>query len=445
MHTRLSNFVRSLGVLLAIAILPATTTSCSNNSTKQSATPRSEPQKAKEDPPRSPSEQPSAGPRKPATTADALPSGIAPADLQTLSEQELADGWISLFDGKTLYGWRAFSNADWRVENGAITVSSGDGGLLCQTTPFSNYVLKLEFRSASGTNSGIFLRTPSKPSDLAGDCYELNIADSDNPFPTCSLVKRQKAEGNFDSDDWQAYEVTLDGPRVTVKLDGKVALEYSDPNPLPRGFIGLQLNQGKVEFRNIKLKPLGLQTIFNGKDLEGWTEYPEMESKFSVTDAGEMNVKNGRGQLETKTPYANFILQLECISHAPQLNSGIFFRCIPGQTMNGYESQIHNGFSDQDRTKPVDCGTGGFFRRQHARFIVADDGTWFYKTLIADGPHMAAWVNGIQVSDWTDERPPHENPRKGLRREGGTIMIQGHDPTTDLSFRNLRIVEQPTQ
>ena len=56
---------------------------------------------------------------------------------------------------------------------------------------------------------------------------------------------------------------------------------------------------------------------------------------------------------------------------------------------------------------------------------------------------MAAWVSGYQVCDWTDKREPHENPRKGLRLEAGTIQIQGHDPTTDLSFRNLRIAELP--
>ena len=68
-----------------------------------------------------------------------------------------------------------------------------------------------------------------------------------------------------------------------------------------------------------------------------------------------------------------------------------------------------------------------------------DDLQWFHKTLIADGAHTAAWVNGIQVSDWTDEREPDENPRKGLRTAPGTIMIQGHDPTTNISFRNLQI------
>ena len=72
---------------------------------------------------------------------------------------------------------------------------------------------------------------------------------------------------------------------------------------------------------------------------------------------------------------------------------------------------------------------------------MADDLEWFSKTIIADGPHMAVWVNGYQVSDWIDSRPPDPNPRRGLRLEPGTIMIQGHDPTTNLSFRNIRIAK----
>jgi hypothetical protein len=123
------------------------------------------------------------------------------------------------------------------------------------------------------------------------------------------------------------------------------------------------------------------------------------------------------------------------------LNSGIFFRCIPGDVMMGYECQIHNGLKNGDRGQPEDCGTGGFFRRQSARRVVADDLAWFHLTLVADGPHMAAWVNGYQVSDWIDTRPPDANPRKGLRLEPGTVMIQGHDPTTDIFFRNLQIGE----
>jgi len=358
-----------------------------------------------------------------------------------LTDEELADGWISLFDGQTLFGWKPTSDADWGVKDGTIVVTGGERGLLCTSTRFSNYVLKVDFRSEKGTNSGIFLHSPPNLSDPEKDCYELNIADSDNPFPTGSLVKRQKAEGDFESTDWQSFEVAIDGAKVTVKLDGELIVEYVDPQPLGRGYIGLQLNEGKVAFRNIKLKPLGMTDIFNGKDLTGWKSYPDMASKFTVTDEGFLNVKDGRGQLETEGKYGDFVLQLECITHAPNLNSGFFFRCIPGDLMMGYESQIHNGFENNDRTQPMDCGTGGIFRRQNARRVVADDLKWFHKTLIADGSRIAAWVNGYQVSDWTDEREPHENPRKGLRLEPGTIMIQGHDPTTDISFRNLRVAE----
>ncbi len=360
-----------------------------------------------------------------------------------LSEAALADGWISLFDGETLFGWQAQSDANWRIEQGAIVVDAGSKGLLTTTTRFADYVLQIDFRSAPGTNSGIFLHTPAVPREPATDCYELNIADSDNPFPTGSLVKRAKTTGNVDSRDWQSYEVTVAGDRVTVLLDGNQVLAYTDPAPLRRGFIGLQFNEGKVEFRNIRLKPTGLAPLFNGQDLTGWTEYPEMASRFTVSAEGTLDVKDGRGQLETKDQFGDFVLQLQCLTKAKHLNSGIFFRCIPGDVMMGYECQIQNGYQNGDRRQPMDCGTGGIFRRQDARLVVADDLAWFHQTLIADGPHMAAWVNGYQVSDWTDERDPDANPRKGLRLDAGTIMIQGHDPTTDISFRDIRIAELP--
>jgi hypothetical protein len=360
-----------------------------------------------------------------------------------LTAEELAAGWISLFDGETLFGWRPESKANWSVKEGAILVSSGEPGLLRTTSQFADYELKVDFRAAKGTNSGVFLRTAPKldANGVTTQCYELNIAPPDNPFPTGSFVGRKKASEVSESDDWRTFHVVAQGAKFTVQLDGEEVLAYEDPKPLGRGFIGLQLNSGAVEFRNVKLKPLSLASLFNGKDLTGWKTYPDMASKFTVTDQGELNVKDGRGQLESTEQFADFVLQLDCISHAQSLNSGIFFRCIPGELMNGYECQIHNGFKDGDRTKPVDCGTGGFFRRQDARRVVANDLEWFHLTLTAEGPHMAAWVNGYQVSDWTDTRKPHPNPRNGLRLEKGTLMIQGHDPTTNLSFKNLRAGE----
>ena len=213
--------------------------------------------------------------------------------------------------------------------------------------------------------------------------------------------------------------------------------------PLGRGRIGLQFNEGKVEFKNVKLKPLGMASIFNGKDLAGWHTVEPNKSQFTVTKAGELNVKNGRGALESEKSYGDFVLQLECFSNGKHLNSGVFFRPIPGEFNNGYECQIRNEYKDGDRNQPIDFGTGGIYRRQPARRVTADDFAWFPMTLVVSGDHMAAWVNGIQVSDWTDPRSPDKNPRNGLRTDPGTLQIQGHDPTTDLSFRKLQIQEMP--
>lgn len=372
--------------------------------------------------------------------ATACVESAEPKFVPPLTEAELAEGWISLFDGKTLYGWRPAVKANWRVADGAIVVDEGEVGLLTTTTEFGDYVLRLEFKSPPSTNSGIFLHTPPRPTNPTADCYELNIAgEGVSPYTTGGLVGRAKAAALFSSDDWQTLEVIVQGAKISAKINGRPALEYVDPHPLARGRIGLQHNQGKVAFRRIKLKPLGTRPIFNGKDLTGWNAEFQGESKFTVNEAGELNVRNGKGQLETQGEYGDFVLQLECISHAANLNSGVFFRCIPHEAMNGYESQIHNGFQNGDRAQPVDCGTGGIFRRQNARLVAADDGQWFTKTIIADGPHMAVWVNGLQVTDWTDDRSADANPRRGLRLAPGTIQLQGHDPTTNLSFRNLRI------
>lgn len=363
----------------------------------------------------------------------------------TLTAAELADGWISLFDGQTLFGWKAHSKADWAVKDGAIKVTGGEKGLLCTSVQFDNYVLKCDFRAAKDTNSGLFLRTAPVlgMDDVKTKCYELNIAPPDNPFPTGSFVGRLKGkEVPERAGEWQSFEAALDGSKCTVKLNGETVLEYTDPAPAHRGYIGLQLNTGACEFKNIKLKPLGLESLFNGKDLTGWKNHPDSKSTFTVARPGEIHVTStGRGALESSKQLGDFVLQMEAISHAPQLNSGLFFRCIPGELTNGYECQIHNGYKNGDRAQPVDFGTGAIYRRIAARRVVPNDKEWFTMTIAADGPQIAVWVNGYQVTDWTDDRKPNKNPREGLRTEAGTLQLQGHDPTTDLSFRNIRARE----
>jgi hypothetical protein len=203
----------------------------------------------------------------------------------------------------------------------------------------------------------------------------------------------------------------------------------------------------KLRLRKIKFLPFKLEPIFNGRDLDGWKVFPgeKYKSKFSVTPEGWLNVKDGPGDLQTEKQYAHFVLQLECISNGNMLNSGIFFRCMADQYQKGYEAQIQNGYLNKDRTLPIDYGTGAIYRRVKARKVVSDDKKWFTMTVLARGKHIATWVNGYQTVDWDDDRKESDNPREGCKTGKGHISIQGHDPTTDLSFRNLRIAELPAK
>ena len=381
--------------------------------------------------------------------SDSGPAAIADTP-QLLSREEIEAGWLCLFDGQTLFGWKANSDANWTVEDGIIRADSGSPGMLMTTTPWADYELKLEYRLEPGGNSGVFLRSTFEPKDPASDCYELNFCDSHPAFPTGSLVGRKKTATPIAGEgEWKSVRVTVEGSRIEADFDGTRVLEFEDDsgNAPEIGRIGLQTNGGRIEFRNVFLRPIGTQAIFNGEDLSGWHEVPGSKSKFDVAD-GTIHVTNGPGFLEADRQWADFLLQAEARTNGKALNSGIFFRAMPGTEAapsNGYEMQIQNAFKNGDRSDPVDFGTGAIFRRQKARWVAPDDNAWFSMTLVANGDHFATWVDGVQVVDWTDDRKPAKNPREGRRLEPGHIILQGHDPTTDLNFRNLRIAELPQQ
>lgn len=356
-----------------------------------------------------------------------------------LPVDETTDGWIRLFDGHTLFGWAIAGEANWRVEDGAIVVDRGGQCLLTTTTQWADYELELEFQADEETNSGVFVRTTLDPKDVEVDCFEINIAPEDNPFPTGGVVKRKKGKPfQGDADQWHAMRVVCDGDNLSVRINDQTTVELEDAATPATGFIGLQHNSGPVRFRNVRIRPLGLETLLD-QDLANWTRFEDMEGEFRVNAEGELVVDGGKQQLETKESYGDFTLLAEFQMEDAKSNSGIFFRCIPGDVMMGYECQVSNEMIDGNPEQPADCGAGGIFRRQDARVIAGEPSRWNSILLKAEGSHFAAWVNGLQVSDVYDDRESNENPRKGMRLEPGTIMIQGHDPSTQATYRKFEI------
>jgi hypothetical protein len=360
-----------------------------------------------------------------------------------LTPQEAAQGWLLLFDGETTFGWTT-SAADKLSAKDNVLRFDGAGAFQT-TTAFCEYALEFQCRIA-GAQAHDDVRL-----SFGGTTVKMAIARDKNPsWRRAKLIVAGKR-----------YKFSMSGPPGDFPVaDGELA------DGAPGAIIFTVVGGVQVEVRDVVLLPLGQKPLFNGKNLAGWKVFPGNKylSKFSVNDKLELNVKNGPGDLQTEGVYGDFLLQVECVSNGPFLNSGIFFRCRANEYQNGYEAQIHNKWTAEPKayvvevrdpvshqlvdkkkvqSKAADWGTGAIYRRVPARKEVAKDGEWFTTTIVAHGNHFATWVNGIEVVDWEDNRPPNTNPRDGFRLEPGHISIQGHDKTTDLSFRNLRIAEFP--
>lgn len=342
--------------------------------------------------------------------------------------QDVQEGsWINLFDGETVFGWTQFGDAPWRAEGGSLVCDSGSGGWVATTSQFRDFELTCNVKVSPKATAGVAFRAA------------LEGHPSENGSGVVWVSEPENGKG-----DAHAVSIIAQGGEITATIDGQPVEGVSATRG--KGYIGFLYghnNDAKVAVSDVKLRPLGLRSLFNGQDLSGWNIIEGHKSVFSVVD-GQLNIKNGNGQIETAGTFKDFVLQLDIMANGkPEkpLNSGVFYRTPVGVFWKGYESQIRNEFKDDDRTQPVDFGTGGNYGNQPARKVVPNEKEYFTKTLVVDGNHAAVWINGYLVSDFTDVRQPSEdaNGKAGYVADAGTINLQGHDPTTDMFFKNINI------
>jgi hypothetical protein len=220
--------------------------------------------------------------------------------LNTLTEQEKAEGWKLLFDGKTTNGWRgahkdSFPDAGWVIEDGTLTVlasggrESQNGGDIVTVDEYGNFDLKLEFKLTEVANSGIkyFVTEKEQPSGSAiGLEYQIldderhpdaKLGNHEGSRTLASLYDLIKAENKTvkPMGEWNEARIVSKGTHVEHWLNGKKVLEYERGSEAFRklvaeskykiwenfgealqGHILLQDHGDKVSFRNIKLKAL---------------------------------------------------------------------------------------------------------------------------------------------------------------------------------------------
>lgn len=361
-----------------------------------------------------------------------------------LPAEEAAEGWVRLFDGHTFFGWAIAGKANWRIKGQAIIVDDGSPCLLTTNSRWADFELKCDYMADQDTDSGVFLRTVWQPTVEASDSIEVNLAPGDESFPSGSLDRRPKSDLEEPPEvrKWHSLHIVCQGNSVHVRIDGQTTCRLESPDLPRQGAIGLQYQSGRIAFRDIRLREFDYESLLD-EELSQWERSPEMDGEFRVDPSGALVVDGGKQQLESVEQFGDFTLLAEYRMKTADSNSGLFFRCIPGQEMMGYECQINDEQIGGNPLEPADGGTGGIFRRQDARIVAGQVGQANTVVLTVRGPHFASWVNGVQVSDVTDGRPPEENPRRGLRLAPGTLMVQGHDETTWVEYRQLAVAEFP--
>ncbi|NNJ24783.1 3-keto-disaccharide hydrolase [Alienimonas chondri] len=179
--------------------------------------------------------------------------------------EEAEDGWVSMFDGKTLDGWKISENGAWAVEDGAIKVS-GNRSHLFHGKELTDFVFECEVKTTPGSNSGIFICTKYQDEGWPTQGYEVqvNVSHKD-PVKSGSLYNTVKRfDAGVPDDEWYTQRIEVRGDKVRVSINDELLYEFVEPpgvtipRKLGKGVIALQAHDPNsvVYFRNLKYKDL---------------------------------------------------------------------------------------------------------------------------------------------------------------------------------------------
>ena len=182
-----------------------------------------------------------------------------------------SDGWITLFDGKSLKGWQVGENAEtFSVDSGMIKVHGKRAHIFymgeASNHDFTNFQFKTEVMTTPGSNSGIYFHTAYQEKGWPSKGFEVQVNNSHTDWRrTGSLYAINDVRETYVKDnEWYTEEIIVLGKSVTVKLNGKTVMEYTEPENaqgdkrISNGTFALQGHDpnSKVYYRNIMVKPL---------------------------------------------------------------------------------------------------------------------------------------------------------------------------------------------
>lgn len=185
-------------------------------------------------------------------------------------------GWITLFDGKSLNGWKANENADtFKIVDGKLVVFGPRGHLFYDgpvaNHDFKNFELKAEIMTHPGANSGVYIHTEFQETGWPNKGYEIQVNNTHkDPKKTAGVYA---IDDNFTAPakdgEWFTMHIIVNGKRIITKVNDQLIKDYTEPDNIQRAkaYAGRLLTHGtfalqghdpesKIEYRNIRVKLL---------------------------------------------------------------------------------------------------------------------------------------------------------------------------------------------
>jgi hypothetical protein len=391
-------------------------------------------------------------------------------------------GWKPLFDGKSLDGWiQRGGKASYSIEDDAIvgrTAPRTPNSFLCTEKDYSDFVLEFEVKVDRNLNSGVQIRSHSRPDykdgrvhgyqveiDPSARAVSGGIYDESGRGWLADLKDNERGRKAFNVDDWNRYRVEACGDTFRTFVNGvQTALLVDDVTS--SGFIGLQVHATtstlplEVRWRNLRIReldkpfesptlgkpaPPGAHVLFDGSNLEHWEKPGGGAASWKLVD-GAMEIVGRSGSIQTRKSFGDMRLHLEFRTPAmpgkagqARANSGVYIQ-------DRYEVQI----LDSHGVDPVTSGDCGAIYKVAAPRVnrSAPPEQWQtfdtdYKAPKFDGSgnkqasaKVTVLHNGVAIhQDAEISAPTGAALVKGEPKQPGPLVLQDHgDP---VQFRNI--------
>lgn len=191
-----------------------------------------------------------------------------------LRADDVEPGFIALTDGKSFDGWKSsIDHPDtFKLEDGAFVTRGQTAHLFYvgDQAPFTNFDLRVDIMTDHGANGGVYFHTKYQERGFPKYGFESQVDNTHSDWKkTGSLYDVVNVSKSLAQDDkWWTQEIIVKGNKVTVKVDGQIVLEYTEPagaqaggsytRKLSSGTFALQAHDPKsvVRYKNIRVKRL---------------------------------------------------------------------------------------------------------------------------------------------------------------------------------------------